>query len=36
MAIDIERLKQNPPESAGEVANRMGELSLAWIPMLGS
>jgi PAS domain S-box-containing protein len=27
LAIDIERLKQNPPESAGEVANRMGELS---------
>jgi signal transduction histidine kinase len=27
VAIDIERLKQNPPESAGEVANRMGELS---------
>jgi PAS domain S-box-containing protein len=27
LAIDIERLKQNPPESAGEAANRMGELS---------
>jgi signal transduction histidine kinase len=27
LAIDIERLKQNPPDSAGEVANRMGELS---------
>jgi PAS domain S-box-containing protein len=27
LAIDIERLKQNPSESADEVANRMGELS---------
>jgi PAS domain S-box-containing protein len=27
LAIDIERLKQNPPDSAGEVANRMSELS---------